>query len=76
MKVHEQLAATVAVLLFVSTESAWAYLDPGTGSIIIQSIIGGIAAATALVGIYWNMAKSFVGRLLGKPKQTDPSAKD
>jgi len=76
MKRHQQIAATSAVFILWATGGAWAYLDPGTGSIIIQSLIGGIAAATALIGIYWNIAKSFVGRLMGKPNPTDPEAKD
>ena len=38
------LTSSFIILLF--TESAFAYLDPGTGSIIIQAIVG--AAATLL----------------------------
>ena len=45
---------------------AHAYLDPGTGSIILQSIIGGIAAATAFGGMYWRKIKNFLSRFVGK----------
>ena len=43
--------------------AAYAYLDPGTGSLIIQSVIGAIAGAAAVVGIYWGKMKAFVLRL-------------
>lgn len=33
---------------------AYAYLDPGTGSLIIQGIIASIAAAGAMARIYWH----------------------
>ena len=32
---------------------AYAYLDPGVGSVILQAIIGGIAVAMTVVSIYW-----------------------
>ena len=38
---------------------AYAYLDPGTGSIIIQSIIAFIAAGFYAVSVYWHKVKSF-----------------
>lgn len=31
-------------IIIASTQPAYAYLDPGTGSILLQAIIGGIAA--------------------------------
>jgi hypothetical protein len=34
-----------------------AYIDPGSGSLLIQGLMGGIAAAAVLVKVYW-------GRLL------------
>jgi hypothetical protein len=45
----------------VYTTSACAYLDPGTGSMIVQAVIATIAIAGASVGIFWNRLKSFFG---------------
>ena len=39
--------------------NAFAYIDPGTGSIILQGLIAGIAAAGATISIYWTKIKSF-----------------
>jgi len=30
-----------------------AYLDPGTGSMLVQLIVGGLAAAGVAVKLYW-----------------------
>jgi len=37
---------------------AYAYLDPGTGSIILQGIIAGIASVSFAVKLYWHKLKS------------------
>jgi len=50
------LKASILVVvwaLFFNSSAAYAYLDPGTGSLIIQSLIGIIAACMAAVGFYW-----------------------
>ena len=58
---------TLTVTLFFF-DSAFAYLDPGTGSIIIQAILGFIAAAITTISIYWNKLKIFVKKFLDKNK--------
>ena len=45
------LLNTLSLLIFLT--SAHAYLDPGTGSIILQAIIGAIAAAATFLKFYW-----------------------
>ena len=41
------------------TSPAYAYLDPGTGSMLIQGLIGGIAATISFLSIYWQKVKAF-----------------
>jgi hypothetical protein len=54
------LFAGFAVLIIAGwTSPAHAYLDPGTGSMIVQAIIGGIAGVTVIIGIYWRKVRSF-----------------
>ena len=43
------LLALAAMLVGASTSTAHAYLDPGTGSIILQVLLGGVAGL-ALAG--------------------------
>jgi hypothetical protein len=50
----------------------FAYLDPGTGSIIIQAIIGAIVGAGVVVKVYWRKIRS----LFGGKKNTDKKEND
>jgi hypothetical protein len=54
----------VAMFLFCShlSGSVHAYLDPGTGSIALQLLLGGIVAAIATARMYWSRIKAFVTR--------------
>jgi hypothetical protein len=51
---------------------AHSYIDPGTGSIILQAIIGGIAALGFSIKLYWYKIKSFFKKKI-KNKQTATS---
>ena len=39
--------------LLMATRDAHAYLDPGTGSLLLQGLIAGIAAASVVLGGYY-----------------------
>jgi len=41
---------------------AYAYLDPVTGSLIIQSLIASVAAALFVIKLYWHKLKHFLFR--------------
>jgi hypothetical protein len=43
----------------VFNKPAYAYLDPGTGSILLQGLIAAVAGVLATGGIYWNKIKNF-----------------
>lgn len=49
------------LLLGAGLSPAYAYLDPGTGSIILQVILGGMAGALVIVKLYWHKFKEFIG---------------
>jgi len=55
-------ALLVALLLLVPAPPAEAYLDPGTGSIVLQAIIAAIAAAAVALRLYWTRLKALFGR--------------
>lgn len=42
-----------AILLLVPLASAHAYVDPGTGSMIIQVVIAAIVGGAAVLGAFW-----------------------
>ena len=41
-------------MILVSVDSAFAYLDPGTGSMLLQVILGGVAAVGVAIKLYWH----------------------
>ncbi|HEX2134912.1 MAG TPA: hypothetical protein VHG30_03270 [Microvirga sp.] len=45
-----------------SMGEAFAYLDPGTGSIIIQGILGAIAGGLVVGRMYWQKLKNLFSR--------------
>jgi hypothetical protein len=53
------LAVWLVVNLAGFSAAANAYLDPGTGSILVQSLLAGIAGAAAVVSLYWQRVKAF-----------------
>jgi hypothetical protein len=65
------LTTLLLVLLYsVSlTEEALAYLDPGSGSMMLQLLLGGIVGVAAILKLYWN---SFTG-LFWRKKHQDNS---
>jgi hypothetical protein len=57
-------AIFVALFLFVShvDGTLYGYLDPGTGSVAIQVILGGMVALLATIKLYWARVKSWLRR--------------
>lgn len=56
------LAGTVLVLAFDIAHPAHAYLDPGTGSIMLQLLLGGVAGSLVIFKLYWQKFKDLFSR--------------
>ena len=54
------------IAIFLIVTNAYAYLDPGTGSFILQAIIGFLAALSAGFLYYWTKVKNFFLKLFKK----------
>ena len=61
------IITSLALLLFLNNK-AYAYLDPGTGSIILQALLGAIAAGATWCSMYWQKIKNFFNK---KDKKED-----
>lgn len=55
------VATLTAVLMLVTAPSAWAYLDPGSGSMLLQVVLGGLAAVGVAARLYWHRFKRWLG---------------
>lgn len=57
--------ALVLFLIAVFPFPAHAYLDPGTGGMIIHLIVGAIAGGLVALKVYWGRFKGFISRSAG-----------
>ena len=55
------------------TSPAYAYLDPGTGSMLLTGLIAGLATVISFLSIYWQKVKAFFGK---QERDTDIENKD
>lgn len=62
MWMYNYAALPVLLVLFVLAGDAHAYLDPGTGSILLQAL----AAAVLAAGVFWQRILTFVKGLFRK----------
>ena len=63
------------ILLFSASWAipAHAYLDPGTGSFLLQLLLGGVAGLVVIVKFYWHI---LVGKLLFWKKNKEEDGLD
>ena len=61
----------ILIFIVLNPSFAYAYLDPGTGSIILQAIIGVIAASLTAISIYWEKFKSIISKIFMRDKKQE-----
>lgn len=62
---------TFIISTFFIVTNAYAYLDPGTGSFILQAIIGFLAALSAGFLYYFNKIKNFFLKIFKKKNNNE-----
>ena len=62
-----RIICSVLLLLFFTDTQA--YLDPGTGSMLLQVILGGVAAIGVAIKLYWHKLRVAFG--LGKKQESE-----
>jgi len=68
------MSYTVAIimswlLLFVCVTPAFAYIDPGSGGMMMQLLLGGVAGVVVLARLYWQRFTAFVGIKRNDPEK-------
>ncbi len=56
-------ALTIVALLAAFERPASAYLDPGTGSMLLQVLLGGVAAVSVVAKLYWRRLTTAFAKL-------------
>lgn len=49
------------VLVLASTSPSYAYLDPGAGSMVLQILLGGVAAVGVILKLCWHKILALFG---------------
>lgn len=65
--------AVVPVVLpfLVTSQAIHGYLDAGTGSIVLQAVIGGLLAGLVAIKLFWNQIKAFFSRIVRRTKKPE-----
>ncbi len=63
----------LAIAVVAAPRAAYAYLDPGTGSMILQIVVAGVAAAAFMVKTQWRAIKQ---RLFRRGDESEPPGSD
>lgn len=67
----------IGSLLFFTTYSAHAYIDPGIGSFVFQLLIAGLVGASFLIKIFWRrIVKFFKKNVLKQPVEEESTEED
>ncbi len=64
-----KIFAALILFLLIMPDKTYAYLDPGTGSYILQVLISMFIAGLFAVKIFWGKIKHFVKNLFSKSKK-------
>ena len=63
-----KILCKISFVFFLLTGPVYAYLDPGTGNIIIQAILAFIATTITTLSFYWTKVKIFLSKLFKRNK--------
>jgi len=70
------LFVVVFLTVFDFSRPAFAYLDPGTGSMILQVLLGGIAGVIMVLKLYWGGLTNLFGSKRRKRDKSTSSELD
>ena len=66
----------LALLHLIFPQKAYAYLDPGTGSYILQLAIAALLGASFAIKIYWRRIKTFFADFSKRQKEENDDDDD
>ena len=69
MPAADRFSLLILLLYGVFTSPAHAYLDPGTGSLVVQALIAGLAGSLLAIKMFWKNITGFVAGLVVRNKE-------
>ena len=60
-----------AVIIIMSAGPVYAYIDPGTGSMVLQIVIGGMLACMFGIKMFWRRIKTMISSRTKMPVDED-----
>ena len=73
---ERRLVVAAVVGLLLATETAHAYIDPGSAAFVITTLLGGIAAAGYVIRGWLGTVRRWVRRIAGKEPLPGDGAED
>jgi predicted membrane protein len=73
--VKKKILFSLVIFIFL-THWIYGYLDPGTGSFIIQVLLAVGVTVSLAVKMSWKKVKTFFGNLFSKKSKEDPGTAD
>jgi hypothetical protein len=73
MKKFESAVIPTLVILpyLMAGQHVHPYIDPGTGSIVLQAVIGGLVAGLVAIGLFWKRVKAFLSGLFSRGRKQE-----
>jgi hypothetical protein len=68
-----RITSALALLALLAPGTAWAYIDPGTGSFILQGVIGAVVGGLLVLKLFWRRIKA---KLTGQPLEEEKDLDD
>jgi membrane protease YdiL (CAAX protease family) len=62
----------LALFFFFFPANAYAYLDPGTGSYLLQIALAALVGALFAIRLFWSRIKSFFKKLFSRQEPEGP----
>jgi len=66
------LFVIIFIFLFISPTQANAYIDPGSGSYMIQFLLAFLVGGIVMVKGYFSPIKAFLRKIFSKSKKSEP----
>lgn len=61
------LGIILTIIFITAASDAYAYIDPGTGSLVLQFLIAGVVSSLFVIKRFWGNIKGFFQRDTDQP---------